>query len=274
MKRSERRKLEKEIQLLGMEVIKLDSEQDARITAWVKEQYELAMEEQEEKAAEKRGIGIGRRILLVSAAAMLLMVLSFAYTVFTPNAVSNAKGFVQRATIWVNDAFHLGLKVEVPPKDFKQGQTNDTIYYSLEEAAANLPYPLVYFQDPNAELKSITLQQTYPFPEIVLSYQYETAQCDIMLVSLGENYIGNLESIDGEIIPWQHGEMACWSINEHNHARAYYLGMEIHITDSGNMPYSVFQRLCRSLTEFTEPECYLSLLSCVHSNSYSMRGVG
>ena len=247
MKRAERRALEKELQLLGQDEIKLDPEQDARIIEWVRTQY---MQQIADAPAKQpvRGKKIGHRVLYVFAAAVLLLVCSFGYTVFTPNAVSQAKGFMHRATVWMNDTFHLNLEIEVPPEDLSQNRTGDGVFYSFEDAAAaNPPYPLVCLQDPEAVLQSIEVQRTSAVPEMMITYSYGSNDIRIQLVQIGENYQASLQSPDTDIISWQGGEMACWNLESRKHATTYYSGTEITLSGYGDLSYDAFLDLCRTL---------------------------
>lgn len=248
MKRSERRELEKELRLLAMEETKLDPERDAQIIARAKEQYEQTRKEETKEPV--RGNRIGRRVLIVSATAMALMVLSFAYTVLMPDSVSSAKNFVHRATIWVSNALHLGIEVEVPPEGPTQGSTEDAVYYSLEEAAANLPYPLVYLDHPDVELQSVMVLAAYQYPEAALSYRYESADINIYIAFIGEDYYTKLNTPDGKIIPWKEGELACWNLDVGEHAFTYYAGLEISIDTKDDLSFDTFTDLCRYLTPF------------------------
>lgn len=248
MKRSERRALEKELRQLAMEELRLDPEHDARMTEWVKAQYEQAMAAGATKPA--RGKKIGRRVLVIAATAMLLMVFSFAYTVFTPDAVSHAKGFVHRATIWVNDVLHLGLEIEVPPEDSVQTDTGDVVYYSLEEAAAALPHPLVYLKHPDVELESVTTQQLYSAFETTLLYRYGATNIDITLMPIGNDYAAYLRDTDDQFISWEAGNFTYWDFETYQHAISYYAGMEIELNVLPKVPFDTFTDICHSLALF------------------------
>lgn len=249
MKISERRKLEEELRLVAMDETKLDPERDAQITAWVKEQYELSMKAKTKKPIRENKIG--RRVLLVSATAVFLMVLSFAYTVFTPNAVSNAKGFVHKVTIWATDVLHLGFKVEVPSEDYVQESMADTVYHSFEDAAAaNLPHPLVYLQHPDVELLSIAVRYNYQMPEATISYQYQSIDFTIELIFTGEDYFTRLNELGDQTIQWEEGVFAYWELDTYRRAVTYYAGMEITVTMSIDISLDTFIELCQSLAIF------------------------
>ena len=249
MKRNERCKLEEELRLMAMDETELDPERDAQITEWVKEQYKLAAEEKaKEPVRENR---IGRRVLIVSATAVFLMILSFAYTVFTPDAVSHAKGFVHRASIWINDVLHLGYEVEVPPEEYQQGDTIDAVYYSLEEAAASgLPHPLVYLQHPDAEFQSISVQYLYQHPITTISYRYKSVSFEIVLATIGEEYYTRMKDLDDQQILWEAGTFIYWDLSEFRRAVTYYADTEISINISNELSFNTFVEICQSLLLF------------------------
>lgn len=246
MKRSEFRKLEKELRLLALDETQLDPERDAQMTAWVKEQYELAMEEKAKKPVRENKIG--RRILAISATAVFLLVLSFAYTVFMPEAVSNAKGYIHKVTIWANDVLHLGFEVDVPSEEYKQGNMPDTVYYSFEDAAAaHLPHPLVYMQHPDVELLSIAVKHEFQIPEAIITYRYESIDFTIDLVFTGDDYFTRLNDFDGQVISWEKGEFTYWEHGTYRGALTYYAGMEIIINMDTTIALDTFIELCQSL---------------------------
>ena len=246
MKRSELRKLEKELRLLALDETKLDPEHDAQMTAWVKEQYELAMKEIAKKPIRENKMG--RRILIISATAVFLMVLSFAYTVFMPEAVSNAKGYIHKVTIWANDILHLRFEVDVPFEEYRQDNMPDTVYYSFEDAAtAQLPHPLVYLQHPDVELLSIAVRYNYQIPETTISYRYKSIDFTIELICTGEDYFTRLSNVDGQAIQWEKGEFTYWELSTYRRAVTYYASMEITINMSTDIALDTFIELCQSL---------------------------
>lgn len=249
MKRSELRKLEKELRLLAMEETRLDPERDAQMTAWVKEQYELATAEKAKRPIRENKIG--RRILLVSATATLLMILSFAYTVFMPNAVSSAKGFVHRATIWINDVLHLQLEIDAPPKEFIQGDSTEAVFYSLEDAATAVsPLALVFLRHPDVELQSITIQHPYQHPKVTMSYRYGSIDFDLLLTNTGDEYSSFSNDFEGQAILWEAGECFYWDLSTFWHAITYYADTEISFNISSELSYDTFAELCQSLSLF------------------------
>lgn len=248
MKRAERRQLEKELRLLAMEELKLDPEHDAQMTEWVRAQYEQTTAAGATKPVRKKKTG--RRILVVAATAVLLMVSSFMYTVFTPDAVSHAKSFIHRATVWVNDVLHLGLEIEVPPDTSLQGDDGVIVFYSLEEAAAALPHPLVYLKHPDVEFQSITIRNTYQISTTAIVYRYESIDFDITMTPIGNDYSTRLNDLDSQLIPWEEGDIACWDFDTYQRAVTYYADKEILINTKHGMAYDTFIELCQSLAVF------------------------
>lgn len=247
MKRNERRLLEEKIRYIAMENIELDPEREQQML----EQAKATLMRQGAEQAEKRpaGHGMGRRVLIVSAAAVLVMVLSFGFTVLMPESVSHARGFMRTAAIWVNNTLHLGYEFEEPMENPAQQSLHDAIYGSLEEAAANIPYPLVYLDAPNFTLQSVTVQKTALLNEIVITYQDQAQSFVIKLEPAADSALVGFGSNAYTAIPWQCGELECWESNSTNYALTYYSNMEINI-QCINTPYDDFVTLCKALKTF------------------------
>ena len=246
MKRSERRLLEEKLRYVAMEDIKLDPQREQQMLDAVKADFLRQSAEADVKRS--RGHGIGRRVLIASAAAVLLIVLSFGYTVLIPESVTHAKGFVRTAAIWVNNTFHLGYEFEEPVQNTVGSHEQDAEYSTLEEAAANIPYPLVYLDDPNFELQSISLTYSASGNRILIDYLNREQSIMISLVPVNEDVI---EVIDDTTItlPWQNGKIFCWETDSYNNAFAYSSGMEINIIGT-NMTFNVFLDVCQNLRSF------------------------
>lgn len=247
MKRNERRLLEEKIRYIAMENIELDPEREQQML----EQAKATLMRQGAEQAEKRpaGHGMGRRVLIVSAAAVLVMVLSFGFTVLTPESVSHARGFMRTAAIWVNNTLHLGYEFDEPIATPALSGEEDAVYATLEEAAANIPYPLVYFDDPSVTLQSVAAQLTSSFSKIVVYYENESGDCTIEITPISENLITNVTDDNQILIPWQCGEMISWEIDPIKCAITYYSNMEIDIITS-DIPYDDFVALCKTLKVF------------------------
>lgn len=99
----------------------------------------------ERKAKRKSRL---RRVVVVSAATVGLMVGTFLYGALAPVTVSKANNILRRASIWINDTLHLGLEVSEPMDEegrFKAGM--ETEFDTVEEAAKTLKTPIAYLGD-------------------------------------------------------------------------------------------------------------------------------
>ena len=249
MKRSDRRLLEEKLRYVAMEDIELDPERERQMLEAARAKF---MQQSAEKDADQTSgrHKMGRRVLIVSAAAVLLLVLSFGFTVLMPESVSQAKGFVRTAAIWVNDTLHLGYEFEEPtatPVSLSNGE--DITYATIEEAAANIPYPLVYLDDPLFKLQSVIVQNTSPYLVIKIIYQRESQECVIALSPASYDTITYLDGTTHTDTLWQGGELECWKGSSSNYALTYYAGMEITIKCK-DIPYSDFLSLCQTLKVF------------------------
>ena len=248
MKKSERRLLEEKLRYAVMEDIEPDPERERQVF----EQISLQVAQGENTADHRKSAGghqIGRRVLIVSAAAMLFVVLSFGFTVFMPESVSHAKVFVRSAAIWINNTFHLGYEFEEPVGNHVQFDGQDATYYTLEEAAKNIPYPLVYFDDSSLTLRSISIQRTAIVAKTVLSFENESNFCKIILTPITGDIVTSLESDFQTLVPWQHGEFAFWEANSIKYAITYYLNLEIYI-EGTEISNDDFLMLCQTVKVF------------------------
>lgn len=248
MKRSERRLLEEKLRYVAMEDIELDPEREQQMLEQVKAQF--LRQDTEKTMKRSGGHGIGRRVLVVSAAAVLFIVLSFGFTVLMPESVSHARGFMRTAAIWVNNTLHLGYEFEEPMENSGKLTLPDAVYNSFEEAAASIPYPLVYLDNSSLEFQSVAVQNTSGFSEIVIAYQKGSQECYIRLNHAADKTLTGSNSNAYTIVPWQHGELGCWEGALANFALTYYSGMEITIRGI-NISYDDFLTLCQALKAIT-----------------------
>lgn len=245
MKRSERRLLEEKLRYVAMEDIELDPQRDQEILEQVKAKFEQR-QLQETKESPSRGTKIGRRVIMVAATVVVLLVVPFVYTVLMPESVSHARGFVRSAAIWVNNTLHLGYDFEEPVEKPSQHAEGDVIYSSLEEAAENIPYPLVYLDDPRVELRAIMLRHGLIHNRVIISYSIDDQPFNISLLPIGENTTTDMAGQSIANATWQCGELFCWNSDPSVNAITYYSGMEINI-QAENISQDIFLDLCRNL---------------------------
>ena len=248
MKKNERRLLEEKLRYVAMEDIELDPERERQMLEEAKAKY---MRQGPEADARKSSGGqrIGRRVLIVSAAAVLIVILSFGWAVLMPESVSHANGFIRKAVIWINDTLHLGYESEESTATPIPYDGEDATFASLEEAAAKLPYPLVYLDHPGLTLRSVTISRTGTFGKITIFYGEESEYCKIELVPVSEDIVTSLDEVSQALIPWQCGKLALWETTTFQNALTYYANMEIYIKAS-NVSYDDFLAICQTLKVF------------------------
>ena len=244
MKRSERRLLEEKLRYVAMEDIELDPEREQQMLEEVKAQF--LRQDTETNTKRSGGHGIGRRVLIVSAAAVLFIVLSFGFTVLMPESVSHARGFMRTAAIWVNNTLHLGYEFEEPVVNPMQQIEEDATYDSFEAAIANIPYPLVRLNAPGFELQSITVSDTEDFTPTAILYSDGIQNCRIIIAPVAEDSLTSLVVNSSTTIPWTYGAFICWEADSTNYALTYYSGTEITI-ETSDIPYDDFLTLCQTL---------------------------
>lgn len=247
MKRNERRLLEEKIRYIAMENIELDPEREQQML----EQAKATLMRQGVEPAEKLPArhGMGRRVLIVSAAAVLVMVLSFGFTVLMPESVSHARGFVRTAAIWVNNTLHLGYEFDELNEKPVRPDEQDITYSTLEQAAQNVPYLLMYLDAPDLALRSVSFQDNAIFSKAIISYGNEHESCRIELTPIGEDTITDLDDGFQEFIPWQYGKFAFWEVDSTKYALTFYSNLEIYIISS-DIHYDDFYVICQTLKPF------------------------
>ena len=245
MKRSERRLLEEKLRYVAMEDIELDPERERQMLEEAKMKF-MQQRTETDTAQTSGRHKVGCRVLIVSAAAVLLLALSFGFSVLMPESVSHAKGFVRIAAIWVNDTLHLGYEFDEPTVTPVPYDGEDVTYTTLEEAAANIPYPLVYLDDPSLTLRSVAVEQTEISSRVVISYGNESEYCRISLIPVAGAALSTFGDVSQAHIPWQCGELVCWEIDSAKYALTYYSNMEITVIGP-DIAYEDFLALCQLL---------------------------
>ena len=151
MKRNDRKALEDQIRHMDDAPYNPSPEHIEEIKQRAFQQY-MARQFQQTEVPEGQTTkrkGILRRVVIIAAAAVCLMVLSFLYSVLAPVTVSSANNVVRRAVIWINDQLHLGITFPEPiDTDPQKAEiTGYTVFSTLEEAAQRVDLPVVYLKD-------------------------------------------------------------------------------------------------------------------------------
>ena len=150
MKRNDRKALEDQIQHMDDAPYNPSPEHIEEIKQRAFQQY-MARQSQQTEAPEGQTTkrkGILRRVVIIAAAAVCLMVVSFLYSALAPVTVSSVNNVVRRAVIWINDQLHLGITFPEPVDDSSKKEiTSYTVFSTLEEAAQSTDLPVVYLKD-------------------------------------------------------------------------------------------------------------------------------
>ncbi len=146
MNRNERRLLEEKIKSLNDDKYQLTDEHIEAVLAKAHDEL-LRRERVRIEKHEKRKSRL-RRVVLVSAATVSLMVCCFAYSALAPVTVGSADNIVRRASIWINDTLHLGVTFTQPEDSDGGFQFNGKMEFAtIEEAAEKLKTPIIYLGD-------------------------------------------------------------------------------------------------------------------------------
>lgn len=161
MKRNDRKALEDQIRHMDDVPYNPSPEHIEEIKQRAFQQY-MARQFQQTEVPEGQTTkrkGILRRVVIIAAAAVCLMVVSFLYSALAPVTVSSANNVVRRAVIWINDQLHLGITFPEPVDDgSKKEITSYTVFSTLEEAAQSTDLPIIYLKNnSDIELQSISI---------------------------------------------------------------------------------------------------------------------
>ena len=151
MKRNDRKALEDQIRHMDDAPYNPSPEHIEEIKQRAFQQY-MARQFQQTEVPEGQTTkrkGILRRVVIIAAAAVCLMVVSFLYIALAPVTVSSANNVVRRAVIWINDQLHLGITFPEPLNidPDKAEITSYTTFSTLEEAKQRVNLPIIYLMD-------------------------------------------------------------------------------------------------------------------------------
>lgn len=191
MKRNDRKALEDQIRHMDDAPYNPSPEHIEEIKQRAFQQY-MARQFQQTEVPEGQTTkrkGILRRVVIIAAAAVCLMVVSFLYSALAPVTVSSANNVVRRAVIWINDQLHLGITFP-EPVDSDLGKTDITgytVFSTLEEAAQHVGLPVFYLKDSgNMALSSISANIILN-ERVVLSTIYSDDTNNITIVVYANN---------------------------------------------------------------------------------------
>ncbi len=153
---------------------------DEEIDAIKQSAYEDYMNSQEykQKSIQKKEKGrtIAKRLVAVTAVAIILFVAPFVYSVLMPVTMSKADSIMRKAAIWMNDTLHLGIDIAVPaPKDDQSNAKTETplVDPAIEELASASTLPIVYIPtNETVSLDSITHNKAHlQHEQIIIQYK-------------------------------------------------------------------------------------------------------
>lgn len=197
MKRNDRKALEDQIRHMDDAPYNPSPEHIEEIKQRAFQQY-MARQSQQTEAPEGQSTkrkGILRRVVIIAAAAVCLMVVSFLYSALAPVTVSSANNVVRRAVIWINDQLHLGITFPEPVDDSSKKEiTSYTVFSTLEEAAQSTDLPLVYLKDSgNLTLSNISANVILN-EKIMLSLTYSNNKEDNLTILIYAYENSNINS--------------------------------------------------------------------------------
>lgn len=221
------------------------------------------LREAEERAREaylrrekrrQRGRSLRRRVMVGAAATLAVLVVSFAYTVISPSAVSTANNALRRASIWVNDKLHLGIRFDVPVDDAPKVDL-DTVktYASMDAALAELGVPLVGFApESGAVLERIeAVEMTEDEYRYSLTYRMKDKVVFVVMETLGDENVTAMLIEERIEIDTPMGMMICGEGKENWSGEIMANSYQIRVF--GALEFDEFEVLCQYLTQFTEP---------------------
>ncbi len=186
MKRNDRKALEDQIRHMDDVPYNLSPEHIEGIKQRAFQQYMARQSQQTEvpKGQTTKRKGILRRVVIIAAAAVCLMVVSFLYSALAPVTVSSANNVVRRAVIWINDQLHLGITFPEPidTDPHKAEITGYTVFSTLEEAAQRVDLPVVYLKDSGDLMLSSITANVALYDKASLSIVYKNNSDSIMIL--------------------------------------------------------------------------------------------
>lgn len=164
---------------------------DEEIDAIKQSAYEDYMNSQEykQKSIQKKEKArtIAKRLVAVTAVAIILFVAPFVYSVLMPVTMSKADSIMRKAAIWMNDTLHLGIDIAVPaPKDDQSNAKTETALVdpAIEELASVSSLPIVYLPtNETVTLDSVTHNNAHLQHEQIV-IQYNVKGEDIIVIKI------------------------------------------------------------------------------------------
>ena len=254
MKRNDRKALEDQIRHMDDTPYNPSPEHIEEIKRRAFQQY-MARQSQQTEAPEGQTTkrkGILRRVVIIAAAAVCLMVVSFLYSALAPVTVSSANNVVRRAVIWINDQLHLGITFPEPidTDPHKAEITGYTVFATLEEAAQRVDLPVVYLKDSgDLTLSSISANTSlYEKTSLSVVYSNSTDSIIIHVYNHKNSSTVSFSSANYRTISSNAGDVFVCESEDGANAYLFYDDYSIRISTS--LELSTFCSLLQSLTLF------------------------
>lgn len=246
---SERRLMEEKIKVVSaMENDITDDEIDA-IKQSAYEDYLNTQNYRQQKAQRKeKRKTIAKRLVAVSAFAIVLFVAPFVYSFLMPVTMSKADHFMRDAAIWINKQFHLNIEFTVPVDNSSNVQAPaQSSFQTIEELAEHTQSSIVYLPtDETISLDCITYDNTLLGYEQI-SIKYKVNQSDILNIEIVPIHEESTVRFDDNITQFQTdiGVFYAWANTNSTRAIGYIASQRIDIYSS--LPQDSFQTHCSNL---------------------------
>lgn len=201
----------------------------------------------------QRGRSLRRRVMVGAAATLAILVVSFAYTVISPSAVSTANNALRRASIWVNDKLHLGIRFDVPVDDAPKVDL-DTVktYASMDAALAELGVPLVGFAPESGavleRIEAVKLAEgDYRYS---ITYQVEGKAIQLIMENLGDETVTAILDEKRKEMATPLGIAICWMGEEGWKGEMLVNPYQVRIISG--LEFDTLNVICQYLTIVTE----------------------
>lgn len=239
MKRNDRKALEDQIRHMDDAPYNPSPEHIEEIKQRAFQQY-MARQFQQTEVPEGQTTkrkGILRRVVIIAAAAVCLMVVSFLYSALAPVTVSSANNVVRRAVIWINDQLHLGITFPEPVDDSSKKEiTSYTVFSTLEEAAQSTDLPVVYLKDSGDLTLSNISANVILNEKIMLSLTYSNNKEDNLTILIYAYENSNINSVfsaaNYRTISSDVGDIFACELEDGACAYLFYDGYSIRINTS------------------------------------------
>ena len=255
MKRNDRKALEDQIRHMDDAPYNPSPEHIEEIKQRAFQQY-MARQSQQTEVPEGQTTkrkGILRRVVIIAAAAVCLMVVSFLYSALAPVTVSSANNVVRRAVIWINDQLHLGITFPEPLNidPDKAEITESTKFSTLEETVQHVNLPVIYLKD-SGDLKLSSISEDVILDEKpVLSIIYCNSNDNITILIYAHdstNAISSSFATNYRIVSSNVGDVFVCESEDGANAYLFYDDYSIRINTS--LDLSTFCTVLQSLALF------------------------